>query len=419
MSIEEFKNCEILLLAAYIYSEIIIIICIGEREMSKIVSIVILGCLILLTACSEDPKTETDIDKTPPSQDSLGVDKPDPLGNINQLVVKDDNWKQIVGDKTQFALGEIKFESESEDFINYTQSYGTFPAIDGSTVLIPMAAEFVWQFTNLSDSLYYEPISFGEAATTSETLGFLSFSTTPKAYDRIINGGTTNGSILKEVGSKLESRSFDEKRPDIVIATKPSAEELAMASAAGIELIIKPICYDSFVFITHKDNPVNSLTVKQIQDIYSGKITNWKEVGGWDLPIVAYQREKNSGSQTAMEEWVMEGIPMIDARTTEIWGMAALVDVVADYQNSNMSLGYTYKYYIDRLYKSPDIKIIEVAGVMPSDDNVRNGSYAFIAPYNAVIRSTDINETGGRFMDWILSNEGQLCISQAGYVSIR
>ena len=57
------------------------------------------------------------------------------------------------------------------------------------------------------------------------------------------------------------------------------------------------------MFITHKDNPIDSLTIEQIQSIYSGKITNWNQVGGEDLEIKAYQREGNSGSQTAMEQY--------------------------------------------------------------------------------------------------------------------
>jgi phosphate transport system substrate-binding protein len=192
-----------------------------------------------------------------------------------------------------------------------------------------------------------------------------------------------------------------------------------MVINAGIELIIEPVCYDSFVFITHRDNPVESLTVEQIQKIYSGEIINWKDVGGEDLKIVAYQREPNSGSQTAMEEWVMKGIPMTKPPMGQIVeAMGVLIKFVAGYENGTMSLGYTYKYYVDRLYKSPDIKILKVDGIMPSDENVRNSSYPFIAPYNAVIRSTDVDDVGGRFLNWMLSVEGQACIAQAGYVSL-
>ena len=368
--------------------------------------IILCGCVLMLTAC-EKPEQEEEIKF------------PDPLVSINQFVVKGPDWKQIVKDKTQFVLGEADLEPyETYKWewggvsIRYKQSYGTFPAIDGSTVCVPMAAEFVWQFTNLSDTLPYQY--------NSETLGFLNFSTTSGAYNKLINGGTTNGIISKYISNLMVEEYHFNKRPDIVLATYPSTAELNMAANAGIKLIIEPVCYDSFVFITHKDNPVESLTVKQIQDIYSGRITNWRQVGGKNSRIVAYQREPNSGSQTAMEEWVMKGIPMVKPPMAQIINsMGPLIQAVADYQNSTMSLGYTYKYYVDRLYKSPDIKILKVNSVMPSDENVRNKSYPFIAPYNAVIRSTDVDEVGGRFLKWILSNEGQASIKQAGYVSLR
>ncbi|MDR0796649.1 MAG: substrate-binding domain-containing protein [Tannerella sp.] len=389
--------------------------------MKLIRSLLLCGCVLILTACSES-------DSEPgPKYPGYPIGEPtiypqQNLDNLNQYVVKGTDWKHIVKDKALFELGEAESQSfgmyqqwpYSTAYMRYKQSYGTFPAIDGSTVLIPMAAEFVWQFTDLSDELPFQHIS--------ETLCFLNFSTTPGAYSKIINGGTTNGVVSKWIYDKsdllIEEYHFS-KRPDIVLATYPSANELNMASNAGIELIIKPVCYDSFVFITHKDNPVESLTVEQIQEIYQGKITNWKEVGGEDVEMVAYQREPNSGSQTAMEEWVMKGIPMTKPPMTQIpMAMGMLIEAVAGYENSTMSLGYTYKYYIDRLYTSPDIKILKVNGIMPSDENVRNKKYAFIAPYNAVIRSTDVDEVGGRFMDWMLSEEGQACIAQAGYVSL-
>ena len=64
------------------------------------------------------------------------------------------------------------------------------------------------------------------------------------------------------------------------------------------------------------------------------------------------------------------------------------------------------------MYKSPDIKILKVEGIMPTNDNVRNKRYAFIAPYNAIIRSTDVDEVGGRFLNWMLSSEGQFSTSK-------
>jgi len=379
--------------------------------MKLIRSFIICSCLLTLIACEKESEPPV----KPPEEPPLIYMMIPNYDNINQFIVKGSDWKQIVKDKTQFVLGKVDSEpyemrQGSYTYISYKQSYGTFPAIDGSTVCIPMAAEFVWQFINIDTIPNYN----------LETVRFLNFSTTPGAYDKIINGGTKDGAITKWISwGTWETYHFN-KRPDIVLATFPSTDELSMASNAGIKLIIKPVCYDSFVFITHKDNPVESLTVEQIQDIYSGKITNWEDVGGKDLEIVAYQREPNSGSQTAMEEIVMRGISMIKPPMTQIsMGMGMLIDAVAGYENNTMSLGYTYKYYIDRLYTSPDIKILKVDGVMPSEENIRNNSYAFITPYNAVIRSTDVDDVGGRFLNWILSDEGQACITQAGYVSLK
>jgi len=380
--------------------------------MKLIRSCVICSCVLMLTVCTKQEPPEEQADPEKLLEIYMMVRNYD---NINQFIVKGSDWKQIVKNKTQFVLGKVnsapnEISQGNYTYISYKQSYGTFPAIDGSTVCIPMAAEFVWQFINLDTIPNYH----------LETVRFLNFSTTSGAYDKIINGGIKYGAITKWISWGTWEAYYFNKRPDIVLATYPSTAELNMAANAGIKLIIKPVCCDSFVFITHKDNPVEGLTIKQIQNIYSGKITNWREVGGRNEEIVAYQREPNSGSQTAMEEWVMKGIPMIKPPMTQIsMGMGMLVDAVASYENNTMSLGYTYKYFIDRLYTNPDIKILKVDGVMPSDANVRNNSYAFIAPYNAVIRSTDVNKVGGKFLNWILSNEGQACITQAGYVSLK
>ena len=207
---------------------------------------------------------------------------------------------------------------------------------------------------------------------------------------------------------------------DIVIATEPSDEELALADNWGITLIKEPVCYDAFVFITHKDNPVDSLTVEQIKKIYTGEITNWKDVGGKNEKIRAFQREKNSGSQTAMENLVMGGADMIDPIEVKvIEGMGMLVDAVAEYENETASLGYTYRYYIDTLYKNDSIKTIAVDGISPTDENIRNESYPFTTNYYGVIRKGDEEKTGGKFLKWILSDEGQKCVAQAGYIALR
>lgn len=327
------------------------------------------------------------------------ADKTGSWGSINQNVERGDNWQQIVTD-SPFKLGEITPVTE-DGFINNHCDKGTYPHIDGSTVCVPMAVEFARQHLGFHDTTANQ---------------FVQFSTTHYAYENLMN---PTSSMQNYVHYGFDAY-IEMGGVDLVIATEPSDEEIAQAESLGITLKKTPVCYDAFVFITHKDNPIESLTVEQIKKIYTGEIKNWNEVGGKNEKIRAFQREKNSGSQTAMENLVMGGADMIDPiKVKVIEGMGMLIDAVAEYENETASLGYTYRYYIDTLYKNDNIKTIAVNGIDPTDENIRNSSYPFTTNYYGVIREEDENEIGGQFLDWILSDEGQKCVAQAGYITMR
>ncbi len=331
---------------------------------------------------------------------NLGIaDKTGSWSAINQNVERGENWQQIVTD-SPFKLGEKTPVTED----GYTNNYcdlGTYPHIDGSTVCVPMAVEFARQHLGFHDTTANQ---------------FVQFSTTHYAYENLMN---PTSSMQNYVHYGFDAY-IEMGGVDLVIATEPSDEEIAQAESLGITLKKTPVCYDAFVFITHKDNPIESLTVEQIQKIYTGEIKNWKEVGGKDEKIRAFQREKNSGSQTAMENLVMGGSDMIDPIEVKIIvGMGELVDTVAEYENETASLGYTYRYYIDTLYKNDNIKTIAVNGIAPTDENIRSESYPFTTNYYGVIREGDEDKVGGQFLNWILSDEGQKCVAQAGYITMR
>ncbi|MCH5194588.1 MAG: substrate-binding domain-containing protein, partial [Oscillospiraceae bacterium] len=204
---------------------------------------------------------------------------------------------------------------------------------------------------------------------------------------------------------------------------EPSADELESAKKEGVSFEITPVALDGFVFITHKDNPVDSLTVEQVQDIYSGKITNWKEVGGNDSKMIPYQRARNSGSQTAMEQLVMKDIPLMDpvgySRETLTLGlMSELVEKIAEYENRENSLGYTYYYYINNLYKNEDIKVLNINGVSPDNENLISGAYPFSTAYYMVMaKGAKDSQTAKmrELRDYLLTDEGQEIIKIAGY----
>ena len=336
--------------------------------------------------------------------------EPDRLGSwgqINQEIERADGWEQIVHN-SPFQLGEPvqtdTWQGPDGTEAMYTIPFGTYPLLDGSTVAVPMALEFARQHLGLSD----------EQATT-----FVNFNTTPEAYNNLIERYSVYGGWFQM--EKLRSGSLEEGQGvDLIIVTEPSAAELALAAARNVELIVEPVAYDGFVFITHKDNPVESLTLDQIRAIYHGDITNWREVGGNDEQIVAYQREEGSGSQTAMINLVMGDMPIAAPPMVELEdSMSGLIESVAEYQNESKSLGYTFRYYIDNLYKNDQIKVLKIEGIEASDDNIRSSHYPLTATYNGVIRSNDKTATGGKFLDWMLSDEGQRVIKQAGYITLK
>lgn len=315
---------------------------------------------------------------------------------INQPLERPSGWRQLLADST-FALGETKaYEADASLKL---RDYGSYPSIDGSTVCVPMGMELARQHLGMSEA---------------DLAGFVTFSTTHSAYERLILGkGNPNASILSE------RAAMDPEHPvDLILATGPSDEESALAEEHRVTLVKEPFCLDAFVFIVNKSNPVDSLTVDQIRAIYTNMLANWDEVGGEQgKEIAAYQRPKNSGSQTAMEQMVMQGIPISGAFSNFVSdGMADLVAQVGNYDNGRYALGYSYLYYVDVLYKSGDIKVLAIDGVLPTPENLRSGAYPFTTSYYAVHLAG--NQTAAAFADWLLSKEGQACVAQAGYVPV-
>ncbi|TFG83610.1 MAG: hypothetical protein E4G74_00975, partial [Erysipelotrichales bacterium] len=208
------------------------------------------------------------------------------------------------------------------------------------------------------------------------------------------------------------------KNVDLIFVTSPSQEELAYAASNLVELEVIPITSEAFVFLTSADNPVESLTLQQVQKIYTGEITNWKEVGGNDMPIIAFQRPVNSGSQTGFLELVMQGLTPSDAPTEWVAAeMGELVDKIAGYQNGPSAIGYSYYYFVTDMWKDMNVKLIKIDGVYPDKTTISTGQYPITTAYYAVIRKDEPKKSEIRnIIAWILSPNGQQLVEDAGYV---
>lgn len=223
------------------------------------------------------------------------------------------------------------------------------------------------------------------------------YTNTDPAYTKLINGET-----------------------DLIIVTEPSSDELKRASDAGVELEVTPVVNEGFVFFTNVNNPVNGLSLKEIQDIYTDKITNWNQVGGDNAKIIAYQRPENSGSQTGMLSLVMKDKKIKEPKREEyIESMAGIIDAVANYDNSKDSIGYSYYYYATTMYGNENIKFLAVDGVSPNHDTIKDESYPLITAYYIVTLKDTENGAVSKVKKAMLESKGQEIARNAGYIEIN
>lgn len=209
-----------------------------------------------------------------------------------------------------------------------------------------------------------------------------------------------------------------DRNSDIFFGAYPSDEQIAYAEAQGTEFVYTPIGKEAFVFFVHKDNPIDNLTTEQIKAIYSGQITNWKQLGGSNEPISAYQRNEGSGSQSMLIRF-MDGTPIMEPDTEKINTlMEGIIEQVADYRNKDGAIGFSFRYYMEGIIKNPDVKLLSIDGVAPTVENIQNGSYPITAPLYAVTWEGNDNENVALLLNWILSEEGQELVEKTGYVPI-
>jgi len=212
----------------------------------------------------------------------------------------------------------------------------------------------------------------------------------------------------------------------MIFVSGPSDDQLAAAKEAGVQLYLTPIGREAFVFFVNSANPVTNLTVEDIQGIYTGEITNWKDLGGKNQKIRPYQRAENSGSQTSLQR-LMAGLPLMEPEEEDrIAGMGGIITEVASYRNYKNAIGFSFRYYATEMVQNGEIRLLALNGVEPAKETIRDGSYPIASEFYAVtagpIGAPAPQEWNGYlkgFLDWILSDQGQRIIEETGYVALR
>ncbi len=292
-----------------------------------------------------------------------------------------------------------------------------YPRVDGSTTTGPLArllacdllaVPCVWSAPASANTerTYVPDPKRSVSPQTAATITGIKFSTTHNAYVNLIEGKTD---VLLE-------------------ARLPSADELAEASATGVELETKAFALDAFVFLVNTNNPTENMPLATLRDIYAGKVTTWSgagiDLGDPTAQIHAYQREPDSGSQELMKQMVMGTVQMVDAPQMVVQTMAGPYNAiggnpVTGAAGDRLGLGFSVYYYAAVMFSDPQVKMIGVDGVKPTSATISSRTYPLAAEVYVVTRKdAAAGSPALEYRDWLLSPDGQRVVKQSGYVPV-
>lgn len=327
------------------------------------------------------------------------------VGFYNDNLPTVDDRSLMLSEYHPFAEGTRAVTLDEEAALRFDDEAAFSVTLDGATALYPVYAAFVQAVYPAGEYNGYR----GPMTENARKAGL-----EPGKYDGIIECSNTVGAYERLIDGLV----------DVIFVAGPSQEQLDMAAQAGVELHLTPIGREAFVFFVNSKNPVEGLTVEQVQGIYTGEITNWREVGGNNQSIRAFQRAANSGSQTALLR-LMDGLPLMEPETEDrISAMDGIISQVAAYRNHRNAIGFSFHYYAAEMDANDRIKLLALNGVAPTRETIRDGSYPIASEFYAVTaapvgqpapQETDPNIAA--LLDWILSEQGQEIIEKTGYVA--
>ena len=204
-------------------------------------------------------------------------------------------------------------------------------------------------------------------------------------------------------GSGSGIQAVSEGRCDIGLASRGLKDD---EKSSGLTETV--LAYDGIAVVVSPENPVSDLTIEQIADIYTGKITNWSEVGGNDAEIVLIGREAGSGTRDGFES-----ITGTEEACQYRQELTSTGDVIATVSQNPNAIGYASLSAVKE-----SVKALSVGGVAPSEDTVKDGSYVIQRPFVLVTKDgVTLSPAAQAFFDYALSADAAPIIAQAGAVA--
>jgi len=252
-----------------------------------------------------------------------------------------------------------------------TLSYAEDLRIDGSTTVLPIAQKAAEVFMKKNPSAKV----------------FVSGSGSGTGIKALIDGTTDIATSSREAKDK----------------------EVASGKKKGIKLTAHKVALDGIVPIVHPSVKIENITMEQLRDIYNGKIKSWKEIGGPNRPISVVSRDTSSGTYEVWEEKVLHK----DRVRADALLVASNGQAVQTVSQNKYAIGYIGIGYFDK-----SIKVLKVNGKSASKETVRNGSWPVSRPLFMYTNGRPAGVTA-KFIDFVLSKEGQKIVNEVKYVSIK
>ena len=249
------------------------------------------------------------------------------------------------------------------------------------------------------------------------------------AEEMVINGSTTVLPIIQKVtenytashpgvdialsggGSGNGIKALIDGLATIAMSSRDiKSSEVEQAAAKGVKPVRVAVAVDALVPVVHPKNPVQALSLAQLKDIYAGRVTNWKELGGNDTKIVVISRDTSSGTYETWEEMVMKKEKVMPAALLQA-SNGAVVQAVSKNPNA---IGYVGIGYMD-----PSIKGLQIGDLKATPENALNKSWP-LARELYLFTNGEAKGAAGEFIAYLLDPaKGQKAVLEAGFVPLQ
>lgn len=215
-------------------------------------------------------------------------------------------------------------------------------------------------------------------------------------------------------GSGVGISALMDGTTDVAMASrKMKFDEKLKLQQAGKSVVEKVIAYDALAVVVNPKNGVSQLTRQQLEDIFTGKITSWKQVGGADMKIVVYSRETSSGTYEFFKESILKNKNYMSS----VLSMPATGAIIQSVSQTPGAIGY-----VGLAYLNGDVKALKVSYdgknfVTPTFENAKNKTYPVVRPlFFYYVKSNEAKVKS--FIDYVTSPTGQALVKQVGYINL-